>query len=97
MMLVGFGGVKQELSNIWSKAINDDVTKRYVNCQNLIEDIDNIIGSLEGNVKKPESLRLIAKNTLGDNEDDLTCVDKFVADSKKPITRSTAEKTAMKA
>lgn len=83
MISSGFLGVKQKLSDIYHKAMNKDFSKRYVNCQDLMTDIDIIIESLEGNIKEPEALRLIAKNTLGDNADDLKCVDKFVMDSKK--------------
>lgn len=78
----GFYGVKQNLSDIWHKATNDDFTKRYVNCKNLIEDIDIIIEGLEGNIKNSESLRSTAKNSLGDSPDDLICKDEFVVASK---------------
>ena len=77
-----YDGIESMLLDIWCRATDEDFAKRYVNCQDLIKDIDLMIESIEGRIRNPEALRLVSKNTLI-NVVGLFCYDKFISDLKR--------------
>lgn len=78
-----YEGIISKLYEMWDRATSCELAKRYVNCSDLIRDIDVLIESIEGNIKNPESLRLASKNTLIEGSGEQGCYDKLIADLKK--------------
>ena len=77
-----YEGTFRKLHSIWNKATAKDIDDRYTSCQELISDIDVLIESCDGNITKPEALRIVAMNTWYIGDTDILCCDKNISDIK---------------
>lgn len=76
-------GVCERLESIYAKAINTSISKRYLSCDDLSDDIDLVIESISGINKYPEALKIISKNTLLQNTSKAFCKDKLIEELRE--------------
>ena len=79
--LDGLEGTCGMLREIEKKANRIKINKRYLSCKELMNDIDILIESLEGNIKTPKAMKIVSMNTRSKNfQNYIRCFDKYIAD-----------------
>lgn len=76
-----YSGICSKLHEMYFKATSTDLTRRYVLCEEIIRDVDLLIGAINGKFKYSDSLRIISKNTITECNEKI-CQDKLITDLK---------------